>query len=81
MSCKYCVGDGRKCNEYLTIDQKVVGGNGGMQNVYEIYHCTRPKGHQGGHIACWDDDTENDPKKKHKSKSWVCSVQKKDIKK
>jgi hypothetical protein len=43
-----------------------------MQNVYEIYQCTRTKGHIGGHVACWNEPDEKDPKKTiHKSKAWV----------
>ncbi len=48
------------------------GGNGGMENVYEVYYCTRSHGHIGGHIACWDDiDPKDSSKTIHKSKSWI----------
>ena len=70
MSCKYCAG-ARQCGEILTLDLKVQGGNGSMENRYEIYECTRERGHIGGHIACWDDPEEKDPMKRHKSKAFV----------
>lgn len=70
-TCKYCYDDSRRCNELHTIDLHIQGGNGNIINTYEVWQCTRLKGHPGVHIACYDDPNETDEKKKHKQKTWI----------
>lgn len=63
-TCQYCGKGMKTCNEYKTIPIMVPGAE--VRTRYEIYYCTRPKGHSGGHVACWDD-----PKLGHQRKAWA----------
>lgn len=71
MSCQYCGGKGPRCNEIVTYDSQITD-NGKPCMRSEIYQCTRPRGHVGGCIACWDaPDPKDASKTVHCSKAWT----------
>jgi len=75
MPCQFCGGSGRKCGDIKTLDITVAWGADMGKSKHEVYLCTRPKGHTGKHVACWDEDVEDGyghktGKQAHITKMW-----------
>jgi hypothetical protein len=65
MSCPYCARkNGDQCGEYSPIDPEVAKVSEAFA-FFLRYQCTRPKGHEGDHIAC---GTKDHPVKKPTAK-------------